>query len=526
MASRGAAAGGSGRSARFHGRFRAGHVKRPAMNSLMSRFTRLLMLALVLATTAWQPAVAQDDDDSGPSALRDTETELLFSDIARPLAKAGGLDPNSVRVVLLNDPEINAFVATGQTVYVQSGLIQAAANVNQLQGVIAHELGHVSGGDAIRSASGAKEATGITIATMVLGALAVAAGAGGDAAMGIIAAGQQAATGKFLAFSRATESSADQFAVRALGGAGVSGKGFLDFFKTLQNQEYRLAIYATDSYGRTHPLSSERVQALEQALKKDPAWSKPIDPQLEARFERVKAKLIGFIDPKHAVQKYPESDQSVPAHYARAYAYHLGGYPDKAESEADALLATNPHDPFFLELKGQILLEGGKPKDAIEPLREATQRSGNMPLIAAMLGHALVATEDPKNFAEAKQVLKAAVNRDNENPFAWYQLGIIYDREGDQARASLASAERFSLEGNPRQAMQSARTAIAGIKPGTPDCLRAQDIVMAARGELANKKSKKSDDDDRQPGGVFGVKSGGGRGADKFSQGDLVCRGA
>ena len=148
-----------------------------------------------------------------------------------------------------------------------------------------------------------------------------------------------------------------------------------------------------------------------------------------------------------------------------------------------------------------------------------------MPLIAAMLGHALVATEDPKNFAEAKQVLKVAVSRDNENPFAWYQLGIIYDREGDQARASLASAERFSLEGNPRQAMQSARTAIAGIKPGTPDCLRAQDIVMAARGELANRKNRRSDDDDRQQGGMFGVKTGG-KVADKFSPTDLVCRGA
>src|SRR4051812_25791120 len=178
------------------------------MRSLLSRALRLLMAALLLAMSAWQPAVAQDDEGGGPSVLRDSETELLFSDISKPLIRAAGLDPNSVRVVLLNDPEINAFVATGQTVYVQSGLIQAADNVNELQGVIAHELGHVSGGDAIRSASGAKEATGITIATMVLGALAIAAGAGGDAGMGIMAAGQQAATGKFLAFSRATESSA------------------------------------------------------------------------------------------------------------------------------------------------------------------------------------------------------------------------------------------------------------------------------------------------------------------------------
>ena len=203
----------------------------------------------------------------------------------------------------------------------------------------------------------------------------------------------------------------------------------------------------------------------------------------------MKAKLIGFVEPKQAVIKYPESDQSVPGHYARAYAYHVSSYPDKAMSETEALLATNPDDPFFLELKGQILLEGGHPKEAIAPLREATQKSGEMPLIASMLGHALVATEDPKNFAEAKQVLKVAVNRDNQNPFAWYQLGIIYDREGDPARASLATAERSNLENRPKLALASAEMAMKGIPAGSPDWLRAQDIAMVSKAEL--KKNKK-----------------------------------
>jgi predicted Zn-dependent protease len=218
-----------------------------------------------------------------------------------------------------------------------------------------------------------------------------------------------------------------------------------------------------------------------------------MDPDLEARFERVKAKLIGFVDPKQAINKYPESDQSIPAHYARAYAYHMGGYPDKATSESEALLKASPHDPFFLELKGQILLEGGKPAEAIAPLREATERSGEMPLIAAMLGHALVATDDQKNFAEAKQVLKVAVNRDNQNPFAWYQLGIIYDREGDQGRASLATAERSNLEGNTKLAYTSAQMAMRSIPSGTPDWLRAQDIAMVSRTELAKKDKRYRD---------------------------------
>jgi predicted Zn-dependent protease len=391
-------------------------------------------------------------------------------------------------VVLLNDPTINAFVATGQTVYLQSGLLMAADNVNQLQGVIAHELGHVAGGHSIRIQQGAGQATGITIATMILGALAIAAGAG-EAAMGIMAAGQQVAMGEFLAFTRAQESSADQAGASYLSKAGVTGKGMLEFFNKLQNQEYRLAIYSKDSYARTHPLSSERIQALTTRFQADPSWNKPVDAALNARFLRVKAKLIGFVEPKQAVIKYPESDQSVPGHYARAYAYHVSSYPDKAMSETEALLATNPDDPFFLELKGQILLEGGHPKEAIAPLREATQKSGEMPLIASMLGHALVATEDPKNFAEAKQVLKVAVNRDNQNPFAWYQLGIIYDREGDPARASLATAERSSLENRPKLALASAEMAMKGIPAGSPDWLRAQDIAMVSKAEL--KKNKK-----------------------------------
>jgi predicted Zn-dependent protease len=465
------------------------------MKSSLARFVRLLMIALILATSSGQ-AFAQQQE-TGPSILRDSETELLFKDVARPLIKGAGLDEHSVQVILLNDPEINAFVDQGQIVYIQSGLLESADNVNQLQGVIAHELGHVVGGHSIRLQQGARTATGISLATLVLGAIAIAAGAG-EAAMGLLMAGQQAAMGTFLAFTRTQEATADASAVKTLHAAQISGKGMLDFFAKLQNEEYRLAIYAKDSYDRTHPLSSERIQALEQSFKTDPAWNNQTDPALQARFLRVKAKLLGFIDPKQAVIKFPESDQSVPAHYARAYAYHMGGYPDKAKAEADALLAKDLHDPFFLELKGQILLENGKPKEAIAPLREATERSGKMPLISAMLGHALVATEDPKNYSEAKLVLKEAVNKDNQDPFAWYQLGIIYDQEGDQGRAALASAERSNLENNPKMALANAQMALKGIPPNTPDYLRAQDIAMVSRNELAKKDKKYRDDKEQK----------------------------
>ena len=187
------------------------------------------------------------------------------------------------------------------------------------------------------------------------------------------------------------------------------------------------------------------------------AWNRPTDPALEARFQRVKAKLVGYVDAKNAVTVYPESDRSVPAHYARAYAYHLGAYPEKALSEVDTLLAKAPDDPFFLEVKGQILLESGRPREALPILRKAVAMAPDQPMISVLLGHALVATEDPANLAEAKEVLRAAVGRDNENPFAWLQLGMIYDREGDRPRAALAMAESRNLEGKPKLALASAK---------------------------------------------------------------------
>ena len=448
------------------------------------RFIRIPMFALALCLAATQPAAAQ-------SVLRDSETELLFRDMSKPLIQAAKLDPGSVKVVLINDPEINAFVSAGQVVYLHTGLILAADNANQLQAVIAHELGHVAGGHAIRMHEGAGAASKISILSLVLAVAAAAAGAG-DAAMGVLMAGQQAAMGSFLSFTRAQESSADLAGASYLAGAGISGQGSLEFFKKLGNQEFRLAIPQKDSYARTHPLSSERIASLEQVYRADPAWQRKTDPAIEARFQRIKAKLVGFIDPRRATTLFPESNKSVPAHYARAYAYHRGAYPEKAASEAEALLKANPDDPFFLELKGQVLLEGGNPAAAIAPLRRAVAQAPDQPMIAVMLGHALIATEDQTNFAEAKQVLKNAVNRDNDNPFAWYQLGIVYDREGDRARASLATAERQNLVGENKLALAAARSAMMGLKAGTPDYLRAQDIAMVSETQL--KKKKKRDD--------------------------------
>ena len=450
---------------------------------MMRRWLRMGAIAAMCVALTVRPAMAQQ-------ILRDAETEAFMADMSAPLVKAAGMSPRNVEVLVISDPEINAFVAGGQYVWVHSGLIAAADNVNQLQGVVAHELGHIEGGHVIRSSEGMKAATGIPLLSRVRGAAAIAAG-GAEAGMGILGMGQQAAMSKFLAFSRAQESSADLAGARYLSTAGVSGKGSLEFFKKLQNQEYRLAIPQDDSYGRTHPLSGERINVLREVYTVDPAWDRPVDPGLEARFERIRAKLVGYVsEPRQTLIKYPESDQSIPAHYARAYAWHKSAYPDKAMAEVAALLRAAPHDPYFLELKGQILLESGKPADAIPPLREAVKAT-NQPLIGTLLAHALIATEDERNFAEAEQVLRIAVARDRENPFAWYQLGIVYERRGDIPRAALATAERYAMMGEHQMALRSADAAMQGLKPGTVDYLRAQDIAMVSRAAVEQKRKKR-----------------------------------
>jgi predicted Zn-dependent protease len=459
-------------------------VEAEAMKRKAGRFAvRLAMLILLSFAAMARPALAQ-------SILRDAETESLLRDISRPLIVAAGLQPENVRIVLIHDSSINAFVAGGQIVYIHSGLITRAENANEVQGVIAHELGHITGGHIIRMQEGAQQATGIMLLSLLLGAAAIAAG-GGEAGMGAIMAGQQAAISRFLAFSRDQENSADQAGATYLANAGVSGRGSLAFFRRLENLQYRLfAPGEVDSYAQTHPLSGDRIQRLTERYEADPAWDAGTEPLLEERFQRVRAKLMGYVDdPRRVLTQYPASNQSVPAHYARAYAYHRTAHPDLANAEADALLRARPHDPYFLELKGQILLESGHPREALTALREAVSIVPNEPLIAALLGHALISTEDQANFDEAKRVLRLAVSRDNDNPFAWYQLGIVYDREGDQPRAALATAERYSLEGQPQLALPNAEQAMMGLPVGTPDWIRAQDIAMVSR--AANQRQRR-----------------------------------
>jgi predicted Zn-dependent protease len=500
------------------------------MNLAARLLARSLALVAIFAMAA-QPAAAQ----SGVGILRDAETEALLQDMVDPLVEAAGIPRGDVDVVLTNDPSINAFVENGQRIYINAGLINAADTANEVQGVLAHELGHIVGGHAIRSYEAIGKANTIALLTTLVGIAAAVAGAG-DAAMAGMALGQQAAMSSFLSFSRTQEASADAAAVHYLKCSGTSGKGVVSFFRKLQNLEFRHGYSQSDDAGfmRSHPLTGDRISHLEADLRRDPAWGNAPDvdlpdadlvarieapassdddaapppvefascptaqtpspaqsSDLERRFQLAKAKLYGYLaEPNDTLRAYPTTMTTAPARYARAYAYHKDARIDQALAECDALVALDPANPYFLELKGQILLESGKPDEALPPLRRAVELTGNQPLIAGTFGHALLATEDRANLDEAENVLRAAVGRDRENPFAWYQLGMVYGERGDIPRARLASAEQQIMTGRPREALQNAEAAERSLPSGSTDWLRAGDVALQARAELEREQER------------------------------------
>jgi predicted Zn-dependent protease len=436
------------------------------------------------------------------TVLRDAETEAFFQDTARPLMDAAGLDYRSVEIGLIHSPEINAFATLGQRVFFFSGLIVATTDVLEFQGVLAHELGHVAAGHAVRFGEGTGPASNISLLSLVLGAALIAAGAG-DAGMAAMMAGQRAALGRFLAFSREQESRTDQAGARYLKEAGVDGAGMLSFFRRLQGDEYRLAIPQDNSYNRTHPLTGERISALEDVVRQSPHWGRGADPELQRRFQRIRGKLIGYVsDPADTLRAYPATDVSEAARVARAYAFHKRAEPERALAELDALLAGQPDDPYALEMRGQVLLESGRPADAIPDLRRAVALSGQNPLIASMLGHALVQaaerTNDAALFADAEGVLRQSLARDRRNPFAWLQLETVHERLGDQPRRALATAERLNLSaGDPRAALAAAETAMRGLDQGSPEWVRAQDIAMVSRTAVEEQRRRRGRDERR-----------------------------
>jgi len=448
--------------------------------NIAKRLIIALLVIFVPVTNAWAQRQI--------SFLRDAETEHFLHDITDPILKAAGLKPEAVHIYLVHDNSINAFVAGGENIFIHTGLILAAHDVDELTGVIAHETCHIACGHQVRD-EGYQTAGTTSILSMVLGAAAILAG-GGDAGMGIMMAGQQMAQGQALAYSRGQESEADLAAAKYLRAVGVSGSGLIRFFQKLQREE-ALAQVKQDPFVRDHPLNRTRILQLQQAVETSPYYHTPPNPKTNAEFLKVKAKLAGYLyDPVQTLRIYPPSDTSAPARYARVYAYHKALEWDKAIKEADALIAEDPTDPYYYEIKGQILFENGHVQKSLPVFKKAVSLKPYEPLIATAYGQALVSLEDDAHMKQAIPILQKATKMDSENTFGWFNLARAYSWIGNEPEASLATAERFYAGGAPAQAAMHAERAMRGLKMGTPDWLRAQDIMLISQ-EAASKMKRR-----------------------------------
>ncbi len=448
--------------------------------------TSALTAVMTAAALALSPLASHAQESKGPPVLRDTETEQLLREYTRPILRVAGLEKQNIQMVILNESTFNAFVADGRRIFVNYGAILQSETPNQLIGVLAHETGHLAGGHLAKLREELSRAQTQMIIAMLLGAGAIVAGARSGSNSGLANAGAAAISGpgemirrSLLSYQRQQEENADRAGVKFLTATGQSARGMYETFKRFSNDSL-FAARGADPYLQSHPMPTDRVAALEELARSSPYWDKKDDPALQLRHDMVRAKISAFMErPDTVYRRYPPSNDSMPARYARAIATYLHGDPRSALAQIDALIQAQPNNPYFYEVRGQALLEGGKPAEAIAPLRKAVALSHNAPLIEMLLGQALVGTDNKAYADEAIAILRAAVARETEAPLGFTQLAMAYGRKGDYAEADLASAQAAYLRGDNKTARELAARAKTRFAIGTPGWVRADDIVSA-----------------------------------------------
>lgn len=445
------------------------------------RLTAIVMAAALVAA----PLAAHAQESSkknGPRLLRDTEIEQLLRDYTQPILRVAGLGNQNIQVSIINDRSFNAFVADGRRIFVNYGALMQSKTPNQLIGVLAHETGHLAGGHLSKLRHQLAQAQTQMIVAMLLGVGAMVAGGGrnngaSSAGMAAISAPQEMIRRNLLSYQRQQEENADRAGVRFLNATKQSAKGMYETFRRFTDESL-FAAHGADPYLQSHPMPADRVAALETLARTSPYWDKEDNPALQLRHDLMRAKTSGFMErPETVHRRYPLSDTSLPARYARAISTYLHGDPRSAQTQIDALIHAQPNNPYFWELKGQALVEGGKPGEAVAPLRKAVQLSHRAPLIEMLLGQALVASDNKAQTAEAVAILKAALMREKEAPLGYDQLAIAYGRQGNYAEADLASAQAAYLRGDKKTARALAARAKTRFAVGTPGWVRADDIV-------------------------------------------------
>jgi len=415
------------------------------------------------------------------SLLRDTETEDMLKSYETPLAKAAGLDPVP-RVWLLGSPEINAFATYGdggENIFIMSGILLDVKAPNELIGVMAHETGHIAAGHLSRTNVGMQHAMVPMLLSLVLGAAAMALGAG-DAGIAIIGAGSAIAQAQMAAFTRVQESTADQIALKLLAATHQSPMGIYRTFERFAIEQAQSA-YKIDKFAVDHPVGQDRLADIETKVNASPWRDVKDPPQVTHTFEMVQAKLAGFTLPvAQALDHYPESNTSEPARYARAMAYLRKPDLQKALSTTNSLIQDEPNNPFFYEVLGQIYVSMAKPMQAIPAYQKAVDLRPNAPQLRLGLAVAQLATEDSRLAGAALQNLKAASLIEDDDVFTWYETAQAYSMLKNEPMANLSTAEAYYNAGSLRQAGIFAIRARRGLEQGGPDWQRANDIVGVA----------------------------------------------
>ena len=435
--------------------------------------------ALAAATVGPLSSIAYAQD-APPHTIEDTEIDEILHKECDPIFAAAGLDPKSVQIVMIEDKELNAGTMSTKLIGIYTGLIEETKTPNELIGVMAHETGHAAGGHTVRGdAEMQRAAMNPMLMTLGLGLLAIAAGAGGAGAALISSAPYFGALGA-IGYSREQESRADQAAITYLEKAGMSSRGLVDFFDNFRYQEV-FEQARRYQFFQDHPISSERIETLRRRVEEQPHYNAVDPPDLIALHEVMKAKLFAFTEPpQQTFMKFPESDTSFPARYARAIAYYRETEVEMAMKALDNLLADYPNDPYLWELKGQVLFEAGRAKESEGPHQRSVDLKPQAPLLRINLARAILAQEDGKRADEAIVHLQKALAFDRDNAFAWALLAQAWDAKGDGGQARLAAAEeRFSI-GDMVQARIFALRARELLPRNTPEWRRATDIVLVA----------------------------------------------
>lgn|GEM_PF-18402 len=459
------------------GRIRIGGTKGIGMSSgrLAQRIKKLIVVAAALATAA-APISASAQSIS---ILRDAEIESFLDDYSRPIFSAAGLNPNSIKILIVNDPTFNAF-AGGRYMGVNTGLFTFAKTPNEVEGVIAHEAGHLAGNHSARTAEAMANASRPMILGLLLAAGAIAAGAP-EAGMGLLGLGQNVAMADFLVYSRSQEATADQSSITYLDRIGHSTKGAMEIWSRMRNYQI-ITGQRANPYLQSHPLANERFSALQQRAMASPHFEKQDSPEEIRRLRLIQAKIKGFLHTPHeTLRDYPLSDQSDPARYARAVAFYRNSEIDRALKEIRSLTEAHPDYPYFHELEGQILFEYGQTSESIEPNRRSVELLPNNALMRIALARSLLSSGEPALIKEAEGELKRATLLEPDNTFAWYELARAYSEQGETAKANLATAESRFHSGAMPDANSFARRALPGLQRGTAEWRKAMDIILATQ---------------------------------------------